>query len=230
MAVGDIVKAHCNSCLKQTNHILVAERKVIWEDEDDGIDGENRYEIVSCCGCDSVGFRRVSTDCIHLNKQGEPREEIKYFPSAISRRRPEWLSVPFWVEHGEIESLLNEIYVAIHEDLRVLVATGVRTLIDMVVTEKVGDVGDFPSKLSAVEKSGFISPSNREFLEVTIDAGSASAHRGFKPSQKDLNLLLDITENLISSIYILPDEIKALSQKVPPRPKRKNDTGKHESR
>jgi len=49
-----------------------------------------------------------------------------------------------------------------------------------------GAVGDFPSKLSAIEKSGFISSSNREFLKVTIDAGSASAHRGFKPSQQDL--------------------------------------------
>ena len=217
MAENEIVKAHCNSCLKETNHVLVAEKKVVWEDEDDGSDGELRYEIVSCCGCDSVGFRRVTTDCFHLNKQGDPREKIEYFPSAISRRKPEWLSGSFWVEHGEIESLLNEIYVAIHEDLRVLAATGIRTVIDMVITEKVGDLGNFPSKLSAIEKSGFISPSNREFLEVTIDAGSASAHRGFKPSQKDLNLLLDITENLISSIYILPGEVKALSQKVPPR-------------
>jgi hypothetical protein len=226
MAEGEIIKAHCNSCLKETNHILVAEKKVGWTDEDDPIDGEFRYGIIECCGCDSVGFRRVSTDCVHLNEEGTPREEINYFPSAISRRKPEWLSGFFWIEHGEIESLLNEIYVAIHEDLRVLAATGVRTLLDMVITEQVGDVGNFPSKLSAIEKNGFISPSNREFLEVTIDAGNASAHRGFKPSQKDLKLLLDITENLISSIYVLPDEIKALSQKVPPRPKRKANTGK----
>jgi hypothetical protein len=132
----------------------------------------------------------------------------------------------FGFEHYKVESLLNEIYAAIHEDLRVLATTGVRTLIDMVISEQVGDVGDFPVKLSAVEKGGFISPKNREFLKVTIDAGSASAHRGFKPSQKELNLLLDIAENLIASIYILPDEVKALSKKVPKRPKKKDSVEK----
>ena len=212
-----MVKAHCNSCLKETNHVLVAEKKVVWEDEDDGSDGELRYEIVSCCGCDSVGFRRVTTDCFHLNKQGDPREKIEYFPSAISRRKPEWLSGSFWVEHGEIESLLNEIYVAIHEDLRVPRGDRNSHGHRHGNNRKGRRPRQLPVKTVRHRKSGFISPSNREFLEVTIDAGSASAHRGFKPSQKDLNLLLDITENLISSIYILPGEVKALSQKVPPR-------------
>lgn len=89
------------------------------------------------------------------------------------------------------------------------------------MTDKVGDLGSFREQLSAVEKGGFISPSNRAFLEVTIDAGSASIHRGFKPSQNDLKLLLDITENLISSIYILPGDVEALSKKVPARVRKK---------
>jgi len=124
---------------------------------------------------------------------------------------------------AEIQSLLNEIYVAIHEDLRVLAGNGIRTILDMVMTRKVGDVGDFAAKLSAVENAGLVSKSNREFLEVTIKAGSASAHRGFKPTQTDLNLLLDITENLISSIYVLPGEVKSLSERVPSRAQRKRE-------
>lgn len=216
--MGEVVtlRAHCNGCLKETNHILVAEKKVSWSDEGAGIYGEDRYGIVACCGCDTVGFRRVSTDSY------SDEQDIKYFPAAVSRRKPEWLSdMRFALEHGEIESLLNEIYVALHEDLRVLAGNGIRTILDMVITKKVGDVGDFPAKLSAIESEGLISKSNREFLEVTIEAGSASAHRGFKPSQKDLNLLLDITENLILSIYVLPDDVKSLSKRVPPRAQRK---------
>ncbi|MGA7872075.1 MAG: DUF4145 domain-containing protein [Candidatus Binatus sp.] len=220
MAEVVIVKAHCNSCLKETNHVLVAKKKSSWSDVDAGIYGEDCYQIVACCGCDTVGFRRVTTI------EGGTRETINYFPAAVSRRKPYWLSGSLRREQKKIVRLLDEIYVAVHEDLRVLAATGVRTLIDIVITEHVGDVGNFPAKLSAVEKRGFISPSNREFLEVTIDAGSASAHRGFQPSQQDLKLLLDITENLIASIYVLPGEVKALSKKVPPRPKQKNDAGK----
>ena len=151
---------------------------------------------------------------------------ISYFPAAVSRRKPDWFSGSLRREHKEIVSLLNEIYAAVHEDLRVLAAMGIRTLIDLVITDKVGDIGSFPTKLFAVEKEEFISPKNREFLEVTIDAGSASAHRGFKPSQEDLKLLLDITENLIASIYVLPGQVKALSTKVPPRSQKKSETEK----
>ncbi len=160
------------------------------------------------------------------DESGEPSREVSYFPAAVSRRKPDWLGDFFPRVDDDIRSLLNEIYVALHEDLRVLAGNGIRTILDMVITKKVGDVGDFPAKLATIERAGLISKSNREFLEVAIDAGSASAHRGFKPSQDNLKLLLDITENLITSIYIMPGEIKSLSKKVPPRPKRKNHPAK----
>lgn len=221
------VKAHCNSCLKETKHVLVAEKKTSWSDEEwaGEMHGDDSYQIVECCGCGTVGFRRVSTGTQILDEEGNFSEEVTYFPAAVSRRKPEWLGDWSFRVDEDIESLLNEIYVAIHEDLRVIAGNGIRTVLDMVMTNKIGDLGGFPAKLSAIESAGLISTSNKEFLKVTIDAGSASAHRAFKPTQQDLNLLLDIAENLISAIYILPDQVKALSKKVPPRPKTVKNTG-----
>jgi len=219
MAESVILKAPCNSCLNLTNHVVVAEKKAGWADDP----CEYCYQILACRGCDTVRFRQEITLPIFSDDTGEPRKEISYFPAAVSRRRPKWLHDFSFDVDAEIQSLLNEIYVAIHEDLRVLAGNGIRTILDMVMTRKVGDVGDFAAKLSAVENAGLVSKSNREFLEVTIKAGSASAHRGFKPTQTDLNLLLDITENLISSIYVLPGEVKSLSERVPSRAQRKRE-------
>jgi Domain of unknown function (DUF4145) len=175
-----IVKAHCNSCLKETKHNLVAEKKTSWSIEDFGgadIQQDDSYQIVMCCGCDTVRFRQVTTGTEIYDEEGNFVEEITYFPAAVSRRKPEWLRDFLPRVDEDIGSLLNELYVAIHEDLRVIAGNGIRTILDMVMTKKVGDVGDFPAKLSAVEAAGLISKSNREFLEVIIDAGSASAHR-----------------------------------------------------
>ncbi|SRR6266436_5542118 len=215
--MAEVVKAHCNKCLRETNHELYAKKQVSWAGDD--MQGQESYEIVICRGCDTVRFRQVSTGSEIYDEHGNFGEDVSYFPSAVSRQKPTWLggTSRFPFEQREIASLLNEVYAAIHEDLRVLAAIGIRTILDMVMTGKVGDVGPFQAKVSAFEKAGFISPEHGKFLLETIDAGSASAHRGFRPSEENLKLLLDISENLISSIYIFPDAVGEMSKNVPPR-------------
>jgi len=62
---------------------------------------------------------------------------------------------------------------------------GARTLVDMAISDKVGDVGTFDHKLQALEDGGFISKLNRGVLDAALDAGNATA----KPGEK-----LDMTE------------------------------------
>lgn len=109
MVNDQIVRAHCNSCLKGTNHVLVAEKKVSWSEEDwnGEILGEDSYQIVTCCGCDTVRFRRVSTGSEIYDEKYDFMEVIAYFPAAVSRQKPDWLSS--LSDHEDIQSLLNEI-------------------------------------------------------------------------------------------------------------------------
>lgn len=215
--MAEAVRAHCNKCLRETNHDLHAKKEVRWVDED--TQGSESYEIVICRGCDTVRFRQVSTGTEIYDEEGNFVEDVSYFPSAVSRQKPEWLGnwSRFRSEQSEIASLLNEVYAVLHEDLRVLASIGIRTILDMFMTEKVGDVGTFQAKVSALEKARFITPEHGKFLVQTIDAGSASAHRGFRPTAENLKLLLDITENLISSIYVFPHAVNAMSKNVPRR-------------
>ncbi len=58
---------------------------------------------------------------------------------------------------------------------------GARTLLDMLMIQKVGDVGTFRKKLEELEKAGFVTRTNVNVLDTALDAGSATAHRGHAP-------------------------------------------------
>ena len=42
-------------------------------------------------------------------------------------------------------------------------------------------------------------------ISTLVDAGSASAHRGWTPSEKDLDLMAALLENFIEENFIIPE-------------------------
>jgi hypothetical protein len=89
--------------------------------------------------------------------------------------------------------------------------------IDMIMTDKVGDVGSFGKKLEALEKNGVIGSKNREVLEAALDAGSAAAHRGYQPTTDDMGAVMDIVENLLQAAYHLNSLAERLKKATPAR-------------
>ena len=81
---------------------------------------------------------------------------------------------------------------------------GARTLVDMVILEKVGDVGTFKDKLKALEKAGYVSSQGREVLYAALDLGSAAAHRGHAPTETEVQSVMDIVENMLQAVYVFP--------------------------
>jgi hypothetical protein len=87
----------------------------------------------------------------------------------------------------------------------------------MIMVDKVGDCGTFLEKLDAMEKHFYISLRQKHTLEAIINAGNASTHRGWVPSDDDIATLFDITENLIDTVYLHEDLARTIESKVPPR-------------
>lgn len=207
-------KAHCNSCGQSTRHCLIASRKshelaVEGDENFNPIFIDYTHDFLHCYGCNSVTMRRKS-ECEPLWRD---HIQIEYFPPAASRRRPKWdTQLPSAVLH-----LLLEVYLALHSDSRRLAMMGARTLVDIAVLDKVGDVGTFKEKLKALEIQGYIGSRNREFLAVALEAGNASVHRGHQFKTEEVNQVIDIVENLLQAIYILESTVKKLKDATPPR-------------
>src|SRR5262249_6993620 len=114
--------------------------------------------------------------------------------------------------------VLQEVYRSLDANNRLLPMMGARTLIDMLMTDKVGDIGTFDEKLRQLEGLGVISSHHREVLSAALDVGSAAAHRGYAPEAEDVNAVMDIIENLLHAVYVLPGMAQRLRTTTPPRP------------
>lgn len=145
-------------------------------------------------------------------------EESHQLPPSVHRQKPDWFNqLP-----EPLRDLLAEIYSALTIDLRMLPAMGVRAVIDVVCVKLVRDVGTFEKKLALLKGDGHISETEQSILSVAIDAGSASAHRGYVPSRNDLTTLLDIIEHLLRAQYVLPAAAQKMKANTPPRQTKKD--------
>jgi len=97
---------------------------------------------------------------------------------------------------------------------------GARTLVDMVMLRTVGDRGDFATKLHALYVDGYIGSRGRDILNTALDAGSAAAHRGYRPDAEALKAVMDIVESLLESVFHLEGVARRLKKDIPPRPPR----------
>jgi hypothetical protein len=208
-------RIHCNECPRKTRHRLL--HKVVLDDsefiEEVGTLGSiTIFETLQCCGCEEVLLRRTWDSC-----EGDPEPSVRYFPPKVSRRPPSWqLEIPF-----ELSSVLREIYRSLDANNRRLPMMGARALIDTLINDKVGDVGTFDEKLKELERLGFISPHNRKVLAAALDVGHAVTHRGHTPSVEKVNDVMDIVENLLHAVYVLPSVAEELEKSTPKRQPRK---------
>jgi hypothetical protein len=159
-----------------------------------------------------------------MNEDG-PDYNDTYYPPRVSRRMPEWFSrLP-----SDIKAVMSEVYVALHAGSRYLATVGARTVIDLLIVDKIGDGGTFTQKVQKLEDGGHITHPEAELIEAVIEAGNASAHRGYAPDARSLNHVMNILESILDKFYAaeerqerLADQAAALRKKVPPRPPRQN--------
>lgn len=97
---------------------------------------------------------------------------------------------------------------------------GARAVLDIVIVDKVSDVGSFVDKLDALMANDFITKKQRDFLKAALEVGNAAAHRGHFPTASDVNRLMNIVEGLLTQIYILPNDGIALQTTTPQRKKK----------
>lgn len=210
-----ILRSSCSDCAKETDHKLLHETFFDHVEKDEyEHTWTTTHRMLECCGCHSVSLVRI------LSSTAYDDIEVQQYPPAVSRRKPTWANDPQSDIPADIDSLMDEVYAALHAGSLRLAAMGTRTLVDLLMTDLVKDIGGFGAKLNALVADDFITKRQRDTLEAALDAGSAAAHRGHRPSTHDLNLVMDIVEGIISQTYVHPDAGSRLKGATPPRRKK----------
>ena len=210
MIEGSIQSSHCNACLRSTRHDVLKVHTV--EDSYDNgqcIEGwRYTYTFLACRGCGTASMRMDYFESL----VGDYDPVI--YPAIRSRRPPQWT----WSLPREWRELLQEVYTAIDADSRRLAVMGARTLVDLYLTEAVGNTGKFEERLERLVQSGRLASSDKATLRAALEAGNAAAHRGYNPAVTDLNIVMDIVEHLLQK-HVLQHNAKSLAASTPSRPK-----------
>ncbi len=217
MTATTTTKQYCNSCGKYTNHRIIHKHAVDDEEYDPeyecSIGWHKGYTVYQCLGCDEFFI-----ECWKWFSEWDHGSAIKQrFPAEKPIQEPNWLhKLP-----EDVKNVVYELYKALQNDCPTLACSGIRTVLDRVFVDKVGDVGDFPEKIKKMIQNGYLGESQKSIILSVIKAGSASAHRAFTPDIEILKSALSITENLLQSIYIHPEAGDTLEKATPPREPKK---------
>lgn len=187
-------------------------------EEGPSFEEKETVEILECLGCEHLVVRRI------YMHEAYDEATTEFYPPLISRPMPRWSRIIGIGVPGIIRDVLKEVYKAIQTDSPILATMGARTILDLVMVEKVGDKGSFEQKLEALERNGFVGKKNREFLAAALDAGSAAAHRGFAPTRPQLEDVMDIVENLIETAYVLERRANTIRKATPPRQRERSES------
>lgn len=193
--------------------------------DDDIVDWCTEWYFLRCRGCEQVFVQTVGTHSEDYDndydESGETvtlyHETIKYWPALSRRQKPEWLNL-ISVEGADesiLISALGELYSALNNDLSMLAGIGIRTSFDA-ASELLGidPEAPFKEKLKSLVDVGHIGKLDLERLEVLVDAGSASAHRGWKPNAEDLDTMMDLLEHFLNEAFVEPEKKRRLDTKA----------------
>ncbi|MBS7544648.1 DUF4145 domain-containing protein [Ancylobacter oerskovii] len=246
--IGTKLKAFCANCKGERNCEIKGYHYV--SEENEHISWWTSWYLLVCCGCDHVFAQSVSSDSeshypVGYDRDGNTIYEndtvIKSWPARFKRNRPEWVNtIHSDISHergNDLASCIFQVYEALDHDLNILAAIGIRTTFD-IAAEILGVDPEKPfnEKLKSMGESGHLSPTQRDDFEVLINAGSASAHRGWNPKFDDLDPLVHTLENFINDKFVIPGQRKKTAEgvakmrdKVPVRQRQAKKAGKPDS-
>jgi Domain of unknown function (DUF4145) len=80
---------------------------------------------------------------------------------------------------------------------------------------------NFAEKLKELAAGNKIGGEEKEMLSVLAEAGSAAAHRAWKPTADHLDHLIGALENFLERAFVLKHNLRRLKKDIPPRPARR---------
>lgn len=200
-------KILCIECKTQIKHEVLADISQN-NHSDPNISFYNNYRILKCLNCESISYQTKShdsydVDTIGCDKEGNTIYEInidyKVFPirnqeTAFSKEFEKILPI-------EIYNTYEEVVVALNNNMPLLTALGLRTLLEQII-KHFGKSDDLVVILNQFEQDGFISTKQRELLNKIRYLGNDAAHRAGSESRKELILHLKVLENLIHQLFV----------------------------
>lgn len=200
------IRSYCRSCEQETNHSVLAEKT---ESSREDYAFDQAYQIVECLGCDTKSFRDVFEEVEHAYQISENEWEvptsITVYPRFIKGHRS--LNGDYYLP-SLVGRIYKEVLLAFQEDALILAGLGLRGTVEAVCNDLDVSGRNLEARISKLATAGYISRKDAERLHGIRFMGNDAAHEIKKPKAAQLSVALKIVEHLLSSVYILEEEVQ----------------------
>jgi len=214
-------KYYCRNCQGLRKHEVLFTKSIgknYTYEGDEEISWNEEYKIIECLGCETMAFCKEYGDETMVNYDNYG-EEIGFYISVEI--------YPTLLEEGseikdihyipnEIQTIYQETLLALKAKAFILTAVGFRSIIEAVCNrERILGKGLFEN-INLLGNSGIITMKEADRLHAVTFLGNDAIHDITKPTFQQLLAVLEITNHLLSSLYIndnvLNEKLSALTK------------------
>jgi hypothetical protein len=203
----------CKRCVHKTRHKVLQDVETKFETAFGEYTSIDKYQIIQCQGCEEVSFRKVHSDSEDfIEHEGEtfhPETEELYPPRVAGRHE---LRQAYFLPM-KVSQIYNETHAALCNKQPILSGIGIRALVESVCRDNDAEGYYLEQKIDSLVTKGVLTQTAAEILHSTRILGNKSAHDVEPQSEETLLLAMDIVENLLTNVYVLPKAAKALPRR-----------------
>jgi len=201
------MKLFCHACGKATNQKVIATEKITSVGYDNICWEENHY-FVRCAGCDAFTYAIENFSDYDYNQQTEEYDSNwKFYPQGQKKYRVmnEVKCLP-----SKVRLIYEEIIDSMNTQLPILSGIGLRTLIEAICKDQGIQGKNLKELIDGLDTNGILSKAQADILHSHRFLGNTAAHDVISAQPEELVAALEIAENILRTIYVLP----ILSQKI----------------
>lgn len=201
---GKMLKLPCPSCVVSTAHVVVV--SVDKAHNEEHFWWSESYQVVRCMGCETYSFRREYTDSESFIQISETDWEqeivVDLYPYRASGRRDLGKHVRYLP--AAVKQVYMETLHALNGESPLLAGAGIRILVEAVCQAHKVQGRNLKAKIDKLVEMGIITQAGSEVLHKIRTLGNSSVHEIQPFSTRQLSVAMDIVENMLREVFILP--------------------------
>lgn len=207
-------KYYCRECKRKTNHkSLHKENKII---NTEYFYSTESFSIIQCLGCDSMSFLNIYSDdsMITEAEHGVPYyyEEEVIFPKYIAGGI-EIITMTHYLPK-KVRNIYQETVEALKNDLYILAAGGLRTIIEAICNELKIKEGNISKRIDELLSKGHLTKTQVNRLHSIRFLGNDALHEVDTPEKEIVYGLFDIINHLLQDLFLQDKKIQNGKYKI----------------
>jgi hypothetical protein len=173
------------------------------------------YQIVQCQGCHSISYRTTSWNSEDVFHDEDAPGLVAVITTELYPRRIEGRAKLREIRHlpTNVTRIYEETISALANEQPVLAGIGIRALVETICKDKQASGRTLEGQIDDLVVKATLTADGAEILHSLRIMGNAAAHEVRPLDEDDLVVALDVVDNLLMAVYILP----AMSKRLPRR-------------